>query len=170
MGRTRTQRRTWCPPQRTPCRQRLVATEFGIGFPRRRQHTCWSSKRGWSAGPARFAGTEHGLTEDPRFVRQSNGQLPRWRWLAENSVLSAPGLPAMMPSPCHPSGSTKTDSVPRHDRARARAAAASIRSAGIVTRRSAKSAGRYIAWLATSNGAAMGRSSFPCRMLTGGGG
>ena len=85
---TRTQRkRTWCPPQRTPCRQeRLVATEFGVGFPRCRQRACWPSRRGRSAGPPPFADADHGLTKSHRSVRQGDGQLPRWQWPAAEAI------------------------------------------------------------------------------------
>jgi hypothetical protein len=59
-------------------RSGLVATEFGVGFPRCRQRACWPSRRGRSVGPPHFAGADHGLTKTHRSVRQGNGQLPRW--------------------------------------------------------------------------------------------
>jgi len=52
----------------------------------------------------------------------------------------------------------------RHTVATLGAAAAITRSAGIARRRPAKSVGRFSGWLATSNGAGMGRSWSRCRM------
>jgi hypothetical protein len=80
----------------------------------------------------------------------------------------APAAPAMIAAPCPRSGSTRTGSWQRQAHARILVAAASIRFAGIGTRRSGKSAGRSTAWFATSNGADMGRSLSLC--LTNGSG
>ena len=88
--RTRTQRkRTWCPPHRTPCRQeRLVATEFGVGFPRCRQRACWPSRRGRSVGPPHFAGARPRSYQDPQ-VREAR----QWS-VATVAMASRRGHPA----------------------------------------------------------------------------
>jgi len=65
---------------------------------------------------------------------------------------------AMMPPPCHRSGSTRTPSARRLEHVPGGAAAVRFRSGGTGIRLYARSAGRFSVWLATSNGAGMGRS------------
>jgi len=55
-------------------------------------------------------------------------------------------------------------SVPKRSHAHDQAADVRTRSAGIATRPSARSAGRSSVWLATSNGAGIGKSWSRCRM------